>query len=237
MERIQKILSSAGVCSRRKAESLLIEGRVTVDGVVAQLGEKADVTQQKICVDGKPIEKTSPDGSYIVLHKPKGYLTSVTDDRGRKTVMDLLGQVGAGLWPVGRLDLDSEGLLLLTNDGALTQRLTHPSYAIEKTYQVTVTGEDIEKAAFALKGELILEGQKLNPAKVSIISREKRGRGILEITINEGKNRQVRRMCALVGLTVTRLVRMRVGNLQLGNLQMGQWRNLTAEEIINLKGS
>ena len=230
LERIQKILSARGVCSRRKAEVLIEEGHVTVDGIPAALGTKADPSTQEICVYGKAITAEQADFTYILLHKPKGYLSTVTDDRGRKTVMDLLGEVGQGLWPVGRLDLDSQGLLLLTNDGALTQKLTHPSFGVEKTYEVKVRGENIEQAVLGLGGELTLDGEILNPAKVQLLSKQSADTALLEITINQGKNRQVRRMCALFDLNVLSLTRVREGNLQLGALNAGKWRHLLAEE-------
>ena len=231
MERIQKILSARGICSRRKAETLITEGYVTVDGIPATLGTKADPNAQEICVHGKPIAAQRDAFTYILLHKPKGYLSTVTDDRGRKTVMDLLGDTGLGLWPVGRLDLDSQGLLLLSNDGALTQKLTHPSFGVEKTYQVKVKGENIEQAVSGLAGEIELDGEILNPAKVQLLSMQNADVALIEITINQGKNRQVRRMCALFELTVLSLTRVREGNLQLGALGTGKWRHLSAEEV------
>ena len=231
MERIQKILSARGICSRRKAEALIMDGHVTVDGIPATLGTKADPSTQEICVHGKPITAQQDDFTYILLNKPKGYLSTVTDDRGRKTVMDLLGDVGRGLWPVGRLDLDSQGLLLLCNDGALTQKLTHPSFGVEKTYQVKVRGENIKQAVSGLAGELALDGEILNPAKVVLLSMQGADTALLEITINQGKNRQVRRMCALFDLKVLSLTRVREGNLQLGALNAGKWRHLSVEEV------
>ena len=231
MERIQKILSAAGVCSRRKAEQLILDGNVTVDSEIATLGTKADPLQQEICVHGVPIATKETEFRYILLHKPKGYLTSVTDDRGRLTVMDLLGDAGKGLWPVGRLDFDSEGLLLLTNDGDITQKLTHPSFGIEKTYHVTVKGEDLAAGLCALQGEIRLDDEVLNPAKVSLVEKQAEDRAVFAVTISQGKNRQVRRMCAYASLTVLRLIRVKEANLQLDSLKSGKWRRLTAEEV------
>jgi len=228
-ERLQKILSSRGVASRRAAEGYLTAGRVTVNGVTAALGDKADPNRDVILVDGLPLP-VAGEGTYIMLHKPRGYVTTCADEQGRKTVLELVEGCGANVWPVGRLDLNSEGLLLLTNDGALTQRLTHPSHEVEKEYHVTAAG-DIQTALPVLAGEMTLDGQRLRPAAVRVLAD-----GKLSVTIHEGKNRQVRRMCQMAGLTVKRLVRVREGSLHLGALKPGCWRPLTAEEISQLQG-
>ena len=205
-ERLQKILSAAGLCSRRTAETWLTAGRVTVNGVPAALGDKADPEKDAIAVDGKPLPKAE-DFRYLMLHKPRGYVTTLSDERGRKTVADLVADVGVRVYPVGRLDRDSEGLLLLTNDGALAQRLTHPSHGVSKTYQVTVQG-DVDGAAERLAAMRDLEGAPIAPARVRTLRREG-DRALLEITIHQGKNRQIRRMCAQCGLAVPRLRRIR----------------------------
>ncbi len=223
-ERLQKILSAAGVCSRRQAEEYLRQGRVTVNGLVAGLGDKADPGADAVAVDGRPIAKPETL-TYLMLHKPRGYITTLSDEKGRPTVADLVRDCPVRVWPVGRLDWDSEGLLLLTNDGALTNRLIHPSHEVEKEYIVTVTG-DIDAAVPILEGPMELDGAPLAPARVRVLGRDR-----LSIVIHEGKNRQVRRMCALAGLEVARLKRVREGPLELGTLPRGTWRELTPGEV------
>lgn len=227
-ERLQKLLSAAGVCSRRQGEEYLLAGRVTVNGRTARLGDKADPERDAVALDGVALSRPSGH-TYLMLHKPTGYVTTLSDEKGRPTVAQLVADCGVRVWPVGRLDYDSEGLLLLTDDGALTNRLTHPRHNIEKEYHVTVTG-DVDAALPILRGRLELDGQLLAPAVV-----ERLGPRRLSIVIHQGKNRQVRRMCALAGLRVTRLVRVREGSLLLGSLPSGTWRRLTVEEIDNLK--
>lgn len=227
-ERLQKILSAAGVCSRRAAEILLDAGRVTVNGRIAQVGEKADPEKDDIRVDGHPVHGEERR-TYIMLHKPTGYVTTLSDERGRATVAELVADCGVRVWPVGRLDLDSEGLLLLTDDGELTNRLTHPSHEIDKEYHVTVKG-DVEAALPVLRGPMELDGIALRPASVNLVGREGKY-PILSVVIHEGKNRQVRRMCAMAGLEVLRLIRVREGKLVLGSLPEGEWRFLSEEEV------
>ncbi|OUQ24711.1 pseudouridine synthase [Flavonifractor sp. An135] len=226
-ERLQKILSAAGVTSRRGAEQYLLAGRVTVNGRAASLGDKADPERDDIRVDGKPL-RHGEARTYLMLNKPRGYVTTLSDEKGRKTVADLVKGCPARVWPVGRLDLDSEGLLLLTDDGELTHRLIHPSHEVEKEYHVWVTG-DAGKALPVLRGPITLDSVPLRPARVELLGREK-GESVLSVTIHEGKNRQVRRMCALAGLQVRRLRRVREGALRLGDLPVGRWRLLTEEE-------
>lgn len=226
-ERLQKILSAAGIASRRTCEQYILDGRVTVNGQTAQLGEKADAEQDRIEVDGKPV-RSGQMRTYLMLYKPRGYVTTLADERGRKTVAELVRDCQARVWPVGRLDLDSEGLLLLTDDGAWTHRLIHPSHEIEKEYHVWVSG-DIERGISLLRGPMELDGIALYPAVVSLLQRRAE-ESILSITIHEGRNRQVRRMCALAGLRVKRLCRVREGSVVLGELKPGQWRYLTKEE-------
>lgn len=223
-ERLQKILSAAGVCSRRQAEEYLRQGRVQVNGRTAGLGDKADLTRDAVTFDGVDIVK--PDTlTYIMLHKPRGTVTTLSDDKGRPTVADLVRDCPARVWPVGRLDWDSEGLLVFTNDGALTNQLLHPSHEVEKEYIVTVQG-DVDAAVPILEGPMELDGVPLAPAQVRVLGERR-----LSIVIHEGKNRQVRRMCALAGLEVLRLKRVREGGLTLGALPRGQWRRLTAQEV------
>lgn len=231
-ERLQKILSAAGVCSRRAAEGYLTAGRITVNGKMAQLGQQADPETDDIRVDGVPLDR-EPEAVYLMLNKPRGYVTTVSDEQGRKTVMDLLTGVHTRIYPVGRLDRDSEGLLLLTNDGALTQRLLHPSHEVSKEYHVTVSGP-VEHAAENLRRIRDVAGMAIRPAEVQMLRREG-NRAELRIVIHEGRNRQIRRMCARCGLEVLRLQRVREHCLELGTLPLGQWRYLTAAEIAALK--
>ncbi len=232
-ERLQKLLSAAGVCSRRTAETYITAGRVTVNGERAFLGQRADPERDDVRLDGKPLApKETP--VYILLNKPRGYVTTLADEKGRKTVADLVKDCGARVYPVGRLDLDSEGLLLLTNDGELTQRLLHPRYETPKVYHVWVEGET-ETAAERLGRVTDLEGAPIRPARVRFLGQEDGGTCKLSVTIHEGKNRQVRRMCAACGLNVRRLRRVGEHSLSLGRLRSGQWRYLTPAEVRELK--
>ena len=252
-QRIQKLFS--GICSRRKAEAYLTAGRVTVNGVPAVLGQRADPERDVILLDGRPLPEAEKK-IVLLLNKPRGYVTTLSDERGRRTVAELVKDCGVRVFPVGRLDRDSEGLLLLTNDGELSQHLTHPGGEIEKVYHVSVqaldTGQELdtgaaEKAAKRLSAIRQLDGEAIRPAKVVILRREagttrrkieiaqqKENRIVLSVTIHEGKNRQIRRMCEACGLRVTRLIRVREHNLTLGNLKSGAWRYLEAEEIAAL---
>ena len=227
-ERLQKLLSAAGVCSRRAAEELIAAGRVTVNGRPAQVGDKADPDRDRVCLDGKVVLRTERP-VWLMLHKPRGYVTTLSDERGRRTAAELVRDCPCRVWPVGRLDLNSEGLLLFTNDGAGTQQLLHPSHEVEKEYRVTVRG-DLDAALPVLRGPMELDGDALAPARAEVLRRSGDG-GVLSVVIHQGKNRQVRRMCALAGLRVERLVRVREGRLLLGDLPSGAWRYLTDEEI------
>ena len=231
-ERLQKLLSAAGVCSRRAAEEYITAGRVTVNGETAELGRRADPERDEILVDGKPL-KPEAKKLYLLLNKPRGYVTTLSDEKGRKTVADLVSDCGERVYPVGRLDLDSEGLLLMTNDGDLMQHLLHPAGEIHKTYHVSVYGP-VAGAAARLAAVRDLEGEKIRPAQVDVL-RQTGAAAELAITIHEGKNRQIRRMCAQCGLTVKRLRRVKEHTLELGDLPAGQWRHLTAEEVAALK--
>ena len=233
-ERLQKLIARAGVCSRRTAEELLAAGRVTVNGVAAQLGDKADAETDVIAIDGTAIAFAEPS-VYLMLNKPRGYVTTLRDELGRATAAELVADCGVRVFPVGRLDKDSEGLLLFTNDGALMQAMTHPSHQVDKTYEVTVTGE-LEGAEDRLSAVTELDGEPIVPAQVEIIERRE-GQALLRVTIHQGKNRQIRRMCAQVGLQVTRLRRVSEDALTLGDLKPGQWRYLTDAEVAALKGS
>ena len=227
-ERLQKLLSAAGVCSRRAAEGYITEGRVTVNGIPAELGQRADPERDDIRLDGKPI--SGPERPvYLLLNKPRGYVTTLSDEQGRKTVAELVRDCGVRVYPVGRLDLDSEGLLLMTNDGALMQHLIHPSGEIDKVYQVSVYGP-VRGCAARLASLTDLEGEPIRPARVEVL-RQTEQTAELSVTIHEGKNRQIRRMCAACGLTVKRLRRVREHTLELGDLPTGKWRYLTQEEV------
>ena len=230
-QRLQKLLSAAGVCSRRAAEEYIASGRVMVNGVVARIGDSADPEADTITVDGNALPRRDRT-VWLMLHKPRGYVTTLSDEKGRKTAAQLVEDCGVRVWPVGRLDLNSEGLLLFTNDGAGTDRLLHPSHEVEKEYEVSVTG-DLDRALPILTGPLELDGRPLAPAQVRILRRDARGGG-LSVTIHEGRNRQVRRMCALAGLEVKALKRVREGPLTLGTLPVGKWRMLTEEEVTAL---
>ena len=228
-ERLQKLLAQAGLCSRREAERWIDDGRVTVNGKKASVGDKADPRRDKIFVDGKPIGGAE-EKVYLMLYKPRGYVTTLHDERGRKTVADLVASLGERLYPVGRLDLDSEGLLILTNDGEIANCLMHPSHEITKTYEVDVAGGDLAAAAEVMHAVTELEGYRVRPAEVTVLAPDR-----LSVTIHEGRNRQVRRLCALAGLRVLRLVRVAEGELRLGTLAPRRWRELTDKEVAYLK--
>ena len=231
-ERLQKLLSAAGVCSRRAAEAYITAGRVTVNGAPAELGQRADPDRDDIRVDGQPMAGRE-ELVYLLLNKPRGYVTTLSDEKGRRTVADLVAGCGARVYPVGRLDLDSEGLLLMTNDGELMQHLLHPSGEVDKTYIVSVYGP-VAGAAERLSAVTDLDGEAIRPARVELLRRTGQT-AELSITIHEGKNRQIRRMCAQCGLTVKRLRRVREHTLELGDLPSGKWRHLTEEEVVSLK--
>lgn len=234
-ERVQKILSAYGVCSRREAERLMTAGQVQVNGVPAALGTKADPERDTITVNGVPLQAKAPEHCYLMLHKPRGYVTTLSDEKGRANVAELVADCGVRVYPVGRLDLNSEGLLLLTNDGALTQHLTHPSHEMEKEYQVRVAG-DVKAAVPILRQDMTVDGERFHGAQVTLL-RENNWGGVLSMVICEGKNRQIRRMCAHAGLSVLQLKRVREGSVRLGRLPAGQWRYLTREEISALRGN
>ncbi|MBE6954825.1 MAG: rRNA pseudouridine synthase [Ruminococcaceae bacterium] len=228
VQRLQKILSEYGLASRREAERIMEAGRVTVNGFVARVGESADPEQDVILLDGKPLQK-KPEKRYLMLNKPRGYVTSMHDEKGRKDVSLLVADCGVRLYPVGRLDMDSEGLLLFTNDGELANRLMHPAAEANKTYLVTVTGY-YEGAEERLAQSMVIDGYRIRPAKVKNIMHHGE-EAQLQITIHEGRNRQIRKMCETVGIRVKKLQRVEENGVKLGNLPLGQWRWLTEEEI------
>ncbi|HDD43369.1 MAG TPA: rRNA pseudouridine synthase [Candidatus Desulfofervidus auxilii] len=232
-QRLQKILSRAGITSRRKAEALIQAGRVKIDGkIVTSLGTKADPEKQIIEIDGKCL--FFPPLLYIMLYKPRYYLTTLYDPKGRPKVTDLLKQIPVRIFPVGRLDFDAEGLLLLTNDGDFANLLIHPRYKIPKTYLVKVKGIPKYWELKKIKEGIDLEEGKTLPAKVKLISILKHNAWI-ELTIHEGRYRQIKRMCAAIGHPVLRLKRIQIGSLKLGNLKPGEYRFLTEKEIKKLK--
>ena len=234
--RLQKILSTAGIASRRASEKMILEGRVMVNGkTVLELGTKADPENDAIKVDGRRI-KTEVRHRYIVLYKPKGYVTTRKDPEGRRTVMDLIGD-GAYIYPVGRLDYDSEGLLLMMTDGDMAAKLMHPRHEVDKVYEVIVMGTPDGRALEKLRKGVHIEGGRTSPADVHTGTTVKGSRPttLLTLTIREGRNRQVRKMCSAVGLPVRDLRRIRMGPIGLGRLKPGQWRDLTSEEVRRLK--
>ena len=232
MERLQKILSARGLASRRAAEEWIKAGRGTVNGKTAALGDTADADTDEICVDGNPLPRQERL-VYLVLHKPRGYVTTLHDEKGRPDAAQLVADCGARVYPVGRLDMDSEGLLLFTNDGAFANRLMHPSHQVEKTYEVQVSGYAAEKLTL-LRRPIVLDGYRIAPPEVRLLRRAG-DKAWVQVVIHEGRNRQVRRMCQAAGLTVLRLKRTREGDLRLGDLPLGKWRSLTEAEIENLK--
>lgn len=229
-ERLQKLISSAGLASRRAAEELIKQGRVKVNGETASLGMSADPELDDIRVNGKRL-RISGTRIYIMLNKPRGYVTTLSDEKGRKTVAELVKGAGRRLYPVGRLDLNSEGLLIMTDDGEAANALMHPSHEVGKTYRVTVSGREPEAAVRELEALREVEGEPIRPAQVSLAGETGEGKYMLDVTIHEGRNRQVRKMCAAAGLEVRRLVRIAEGELSLGGLQTGKWRHLTSEEL------
>lgn len=232
-ERLQKLIAAAGLASRRSAEGWIVAGRVTVNGRVATLGESADPRRDRILVDGRPLPVVERK-YYLLLNKPVGYVTTLSDPQGRPVVTELVKEIPARLFPVGRLDLTTEGLLLLTNDGDLAQRLAHPRHVVEKTYLVRLRGELSEEQRQQLERGVQLADGPTAPARVERVGGSA-SHSWLRITIHEGRNRQVRRMCEAVGHQVSRLKRVRLAFLELGELQPGQYRQLSAAEVARLK--
>lgn len=228
-ERLQKLIAASGLMSRRAAEQVISAGRVTVNGVVAQLGQSADSETDEIRIDGEKLPRKKSH-AYVMLNKPKGYVTTMQDEQGRPTVAELVQVAGRRLYPVGRLDMYSEGLLLMTDDGETANRLMHPSHRVLKTYIVDVVGENIRASMRKMREPLDIDGVTVQAVDVQLF-RQGGGRGQLEVVIGEGRNRQVRKMCDQCDLKVQRLVRVSEGSLQLGELPSGSWRYLTPEEI------
>src|SRR5687767_5557876 len=234
--RLQKVLSQAGIASRRAAEKLIAEGRVTVNGqTVREMGVKADPAVDDVRVDGSRV-KTAQRQRYILLYKPAGFVTTRSDPQRRRTVIELLRGVREYVYPVGRLDYDTEGLLLLTNDGDLAAMLTHPRHGVERTYEARVAGIPDEAAVERLRRGIPLDGKRTLPADVTLLNPGRSGDGTLRLTIREGRNRQVRRMCDAVGHPVRALIRIRIGPLQDRRLKPGEWRELSDVEVKALRG-
>lgn len=234
-ERLQKFLSECSVASRRKSEELIREGKVKVNGRIAQIGDKIDPKKDTVTVSGKKVVAVKQK-YYIMLNKPRGYVTTMSDELGRKCVAELVQDVGAQVYPVGRLDKDSEGLLLLTNDGEFANAVMHPRKHIPKTYRVTVRSNINDDQVAKLENGIDIEGDGRDtlPASVRIIEKSA-GRSVFEITIYEGRNRQIRKMCEQVSLDVIRLKRNSVGSVKLGMLKVGKWRELTEDEVHRLQ--
>jgi 23S rRNA pseudouridine2605 synthase len=236
--RLQKILSAAGIASRRAAEDLIRQGRVTVNGrAVTELGTKADFGRDDVRVDGRRVKRAEPH-RYLLLHKPRGYVTTRVDPQRRPTVLDLLPSVREYIYPVGRLDFDSAGLLLLTNDGDLAAQLTHPRHGIEREYHAWVLGSPDDHDVERLRRGITLEGRRTNPARVAVLHEgrgRRAGQTLLSITIREGRNRQVRRMCDAIGHPVTDLERVRIGPIADRTLKPGQVRDLRPRELEQLR--
>lgn len=230
--RLQKFLAECGVASRRKSEELIDAGKVKVNGRVASIGDKVHPKKDTVTVNGKKIVKQKSN-TYIMLHKPRGFITTMNDEMDRKCVAELIKDVPGRVFPVGRLDRDSEGMLLFTNDGEFANALTHPTRHVSKTYRVTVRPSISEEQITALTNGIIIEDRKTAPAEVRIVTKEE-NRVVLEIILYEGRNRQIRKMCEEIGLEVARLKRIAVGSIKLGMLKQGDWRHLTEDEVRKL---
>lgn len=232
--RLQKYFTECGIMSRRAAESEIEAGKVTVNGITAKLGDKVDPASDVVLYKGKLLEYPLGEHIYIMLHKPRGYLTSMSDDRGRKCVSELVSDLGARVYPIGRLDLNSEGLLLLTDDGELANTLTHPRHHVNKIYNVSFRGEITNEKLEILRAPMVIDGYRTNGADVEL-SEKHDGGGKLKIAIHEGRNRQIRKMCEQVNLSVSRLCRVQIGEIKLGGLALGKWRHLDRTQIKYLK--
>lgn len=232
--RLQKMLADCGVDSRRKCEELIKNGNVKVNGKVAVIGDKVDPYSDKVYVKGKRVTAAAkPKYRYIMLNKPRGYVTTMSDERGRKCIKELITDVEERVYPIGRLDKDSEGMLLLTNDGDFANHIMHPKKHINKVYRVTVRPSINEEQVEKLQTGIVLDGRKTAPAQVRVVTKQE-GRVVLEIVLREGRNRQIRRMCEAVDLEVARLKRIAVGTVKLGGLKQGMYRDLSADEVKRL---
>lgn len=230
--RLQKHLSECGIASRRKAEELIAAGKVKINGHIAEIGSKVDPKRDKVTVRGRAVVPVN-EKVYIMLNKPRGFVTTMSDELRRKTVSDLVADAGNRIFPVGRLDRDSEGLLIMTNDGDFANKLTHPSSHVNKTYRVTVKGAAEEEQLLKMKEGILLDGRKTLPCDCFVAER-KPDRTVLIFVLNEGRNRQIRRMCEAVGLEVLRLKRTEIAGVKLGMLPQGKWRPLNEREMRRL---
>lgn len=232
--RLQKMLADCGVASRRKSEELIRNGVVKVNGKVAEIGDKVDPYNDKVYVRGKRVTAAAkPKHRYIMLNKPRGYVTTMSDERGRKCIAELIEDIQERVYPIGRLDKDSEGLLLLTNDGEFANHIMHPKKHVNKVYRVTVRPTITEEMVEKLQTGIVLDGRKTAPAQVRVMTKQE-GRVVLEIVIREGRNRQIRRMCESLGLEVARLNRVAIGTVKLGGLKQGMYRDLSPDEVKRL---
>lgn len=233
--RLQKYFTDLGIMSRRASERVIEAGNVKINGVTAKLGDKVDPENDTVVYNGKVIKPDGEKKRYIMINKPLGYVTTTSDEKGRETVLSLLDGLDTRVYPVGRLDMYSEGLLILTNDGELTNRLTHPKHNMPKVYSVIIKGEISPDALHKLNSPMEIDGYKLKPVKVRVVSL-KNGNSSTLFTLNEGRNRQIRKMCDACGLTIMRLTRISIGKLKLGELERGKYRDLTPNEVAYLKG-
>ena len=233
--RLQKYFTDCGVMSRRAAEKEIEAGHVKVNGETATLGMRIDPERDEVVFRGKRIVPTSDELVYVMLNKPRGYVTTMSDEKGRPTVRELTASAGTRVYPVGRLDMDSDGLLLLTNDGELANKLTHPRHEIPKIYEVTVSGKVDKKILSDLSAPMELDGYEILPVKCEVI-KENADTTLIRMTLYEGRNRQIRKMCENVGLKIKRLQRIAIGDVKLGTLPLGKYRHLTEKEVSYLKG-
>ena len=233
-ERVQKILSAYGICSRREAERLMTAGEVLVNGTPAALGDRADPERDRITVRGVPLRAKAPEHCYVMLHKPRGYVTTLSDEKGRANVAELVSGCGVRVYPVGRLDMYSDGLLILTDDGDLTCRLTHPSHGLKKTYIAHIAGELTELDADRLAEPFEIDGYMIRRPEVRLLGTEG-GASTVEFVLAEGRNRQIRRMCERAGYKITRLTRTKIGDIAVGELPLGHWRYLSYDEVSYLR--
>ena len=234
--KVQKYFSDCGVMSRRAAEEAIKKGLVRVNGEVVSEGERIIPGVDLVEYNGMPVIPSADKKTYVLLNKPRGFVTTLSDEKGRRTVAELVASVGTRIYPVGRLDMDSDGLLLFTDDGELTNKLTHPRHEIPKIYHVTVSGKVSREKIDALSSPMIIDGYKILPVKTRVID-EGVSSSTLEMTLYEGRNRQIRKMCQQQNLKITRLCRVAIGNIRLGSLALGKWRYLTPAEVAYLKES
>ncbi len=233
--RLQKYMADCGIASRRKSEELIAAGKVRVNGNVAKIGDKVDPKRDQVTVDGRKVRRDN-ELRYIMLHKPRGFISTMSDERDRKCVAKLVADVGTRVYPVGRLDKDSEGLLLFTNDGEFANNMTHPSKHVSKNYRVTIRPEISDEQIALMMSGMMIDGKKTLPADVKVLQKYP-DRTVLEVTLCEGRNRQIRKMCEALDLEVARLKRTSIGSVRLGMLQQGKWRDLTPQEVASLKRS